>query len=163
MSPDNDTLCVVAALDLRPGPLVLHVPDTADRYYVLQFADAWTNNLAYIGRRGTGTAERLVAPDDTTAAPEGMELVRAPTGVVTIVGPVQINGAADAAAVHPRQDEPDAAERGSGTGRGRTAAGREGRRGPALAGDVPRRAGRVPAEWRIGDRTPGLEVGADAR
>jgi hypothetical protein len=49
VSPNNDTLYVVAALDLRPGPLVLHVPDTADRYYVLQFVDAWTNNFAYIG------------------------------------------------------------------------------------------------------------------
>ena len=58
VSPNNDTLYVLAALDLRPGPLVLHVPDSADRYYVLQFVDAWTNNFAYIGRRGTGTAER---------------------------------------------------------------------------------------------------------
>ena len=36
---------------------MLHVPDTDDRYYVLQFVDAWTNNFAYIGRRATGTAE----------------------------------------------------------------------------------------------------------
>src|SRR5688500_4501054 len=50
VSPNNDTLYTLAALDLRPGPQVLHVPDTADRYYVLQFVDAWTNNFAYIGR-----------------------------------------------------------------------------------------------------------------
>jgi hypothetical protein len=44
---------------------VLHVPDTAGRYYVLQFVDAWTNNFAYIGRRATGTgeAEFLLAAD----------------------------------------------------------------------------------------------------
>jgi hypothetical protein len=99
---------VIAALDLRPGPLVLHVPDTADRDYVLQFVDAWTNNFAYIGRRATGTAERrflLAAQDDTAAAPEGMDLVRAPTGIATIVGRVQINGAADAPAVHALQDQ----------------------------------------------------------
>jgi len=108
VSPNNDTLYVLAALDLRSGPLVLHVPDTADRYYVLQFIDAWTNNFAYIGRRATGTAEReflLVAPDDTTEAPAGMEVVRAPTGVAVIVGRVQINGAADAPAVHALQDQ----------------------------------------------------------
>jgi hypothetical protein len=95
VSPNNDTLYVIAALDLRAGPLVLHVPDTADRYYVLQFVDAWTNNFAYIGRRVTGTAEQeflLVGPDDTAQAPAGMDVVRAPTGVVTIVGRVQING-----------------------------------------------------------------------
>jgi hypothetical protein len=108
VTPNNDTLYVLAALDLRPGPLMLHVPDTADRYYVLQFVDAWTNNFAYIGRRATGTGEGrflLAGPHDTTAAPEGMELVRAPTNVVMIVGRVQINGAADAPAVHPLQDQ----------------------------------------------------------
>lgn len=108
VSPNNDTLYTLAALDLRSGPQVLHVPDTADRYYVLQFVDAWTNNFAYIGRRATGTAERrflLAGPDDTTEAPEGMELVRAPTNVAMIVGRVHINGAADAPAVHALQDQ----------------------------------------------------------
>jgi hypothetical protein len=108
VSPNNDTLYVLAALDLRPGPLVLHVPDTAGRYYVLQFVDAWTNNFAYIGRRATGTAEReflLVGPHDATAAPAGMDLVRAPTGVAMIVGRVQIDGEADAPAVHALQDQ----------------------------------------------------------
>src|SRR4051794_24750054 len=36
VSPNNDTLYTLAALDLRSGPLVLRVPDTAGRYYVLQ-------------------------------------------------------------------------------------------------------------------------------
>ena len=37
-----------------------------DRYYVLQFIDAWSNNFAYIGLRATGTreAEFLLAPRD---------------------------------------------------------------------------------------------------
>ena len=108
VSPNNDTLYVLAALDLRAGPLVLHVPDTAGRYYVLQFVDAWTNNFAYIGRRATGTAEReflLTGPGDTTATPKGMDAVRAPTAVAMIVGRVQIDGAHDAAAVHALQDQ----------------------------------------------------------
>ncbi len=108
VSPNNDTLYVLAALDLRSGPQVLHVPDTADRYYVLQFVDAWTNNFAYIGRRATGTSERrflLAGPNDSTAAPEGMEVVRAPTDVAMIVGRVQVNGAADAPAVHAIEDQ----------------------------------------------------------
>ena len=107
VSPNNDTLYTLAALDLRAGPQVLHVPDTANRYYVLQFVDAWTNNFAYIGRRATGTGEQqflLVGPDDRSDLPEGMELVRAPTDVAIIVGRVQVNGAADAPAVHALQD-----------------------------------------------------------
>ena len=62
VSPNNDTLYVVGPCDMRQGPLVLHVPDTADRYYVLQFVDAWTNNIAYLGRRATGTAEAEYLP-----------------------------------------------------------------------------------------------------
>ena len=105
VSPNNDTLYVLAALDLRPGPLVLHVPDTGGRYYVLQFVDAWTNNFAYVGRRATGTAEReflLIGPGEHSVAPGA---VRSPTGVAMIVGRVQINGEADAAAVHALQDQ----------------------------------------------------------
>ena len=49
VSPNNDTLYVVAACDVREGPLVLHVPDTGGRYYVLQFVDAWTNNFGAPG------------------------------------------------------------------------------------------------------------------
>ncbi len=41
--------------DVRGAPLVLHVPDLADRYSVLQFIDGWSNNFAYIGPRATGT------------------------------------------------------------------------------------------------------------
>jgi hypothetical protein len=108
VSPNNDTLYTLAALDLRSGPQVLHVPDTADRYYVLQFVDAWTNNFAYIGRRATGTGEQrflLAGPDDSTEAPDSMELVRAPTNVAVIIGRVQVNGPADAPAVHAIQDQ----------------------------------------------------------
>lgn len=56
VSPNNDTCYSVAMCDVRNDPVVLQVPDTHDRYCVLQFVDAWTNNFAYIGRRATGTA-----------------------------------------------------------------------------------------------------------
>ena len=84
VSPNNDTLYLVAMCDVRSGPLVLHVPDTNDRYYVLQFVDAWTNNFAYIGRRATGTAAGqylLAARGYSGPAPEGMPVVHAPSGV----------------------------------------------------------------------------------
>ena len=94
--------------DVRQGPLVLHVPDTHDRYYALQFIDAWTNNFAYIGRRATGTAEAeylLTDRDYDGPIPDGMRVVAAPTGVFTIVGRVQLNGEADLPAVHALQDQ----------------------------------------------------------
>jgi hypothetical protein len=107
-SPNNDTLYVVAQCDVRQGPLVLHVPDTGDRYYVLQFVDAWTNNFAYIGRRATGTAEArylLTDGDDQGEVPDGMQVVAAPSGVFSIIGRVQVNGEADAPAVHALQEQ----------------------------------------------------------
>jgi Protein of unknown function (DUF1254) len=60
VSINNDTVYTVAALDLSGGPLRLEVPDAADRYYVLQFVDAWTNNFAYVGRRATSATPRSV-------------------------------------------------------------------------------------------------------
>jgi hypothetical protein len=74
---------------------------------VLQFVDAWTNNFAYIGRRATGTAEAEYLLTDRGydgPVPDGMTVVAAPTGVFTIVGPVQLNGEADLPAVHALQD-----------------------------------------------------------
>jgi hypothetical protein len=103
VSPNNDTLYLVAMCDVRSGPLVLHVPDTDDRYYVLQFVDAWTNNFAYIERRATGTAEGrylLAARGTNGPAPEGMPVVHAPSGVFAIVGRIAVSGEADLPAAH---------------------------------------------------------------
>ncbi len=36
MTISNDAIYSMASLDLSVGPLVLEVPDLADRYYVLQ-------------------------------------------------------------------------------------------------------------------------------
>lgn len=108
VSPNNDTLYIIAICDVRAGPLVLHVPDTHDRYYVLQFVDAWTNNFAYIGRRATGTAEArylFAAHDYNGAIPEGMQVVYAPTGVCVIVGRIAVNGEADLPTAHALQDQ----------------------------------------------------------
>lgn len=108
VSPNNDTLYLVAMCDVRSGPLVLHVPDTNDRYYVLQFVDAWTNNFAYIGRRATGTAAGqylLAARGYDGPAPEGMPVVHAPSGVFVIVGRIAVNGEADLPAAHALQGQ----------------------------------------------------------
>jgi hypothetical protein len=108
VSPNNDTLYLVAMCDVRQGPLVLHVPETHDRYYVLQFVDAWTNNFAYIGRRATGTTETryvLAAHDFQGDAPDGMTVVRAPSGVFAIVGRIAVDGVADLPTVHALQDQ----------------------------------------------------------
>lgn len=108
VSPNNDTLYVLAACDVRQDPLVMHVPDTAGRYYLLQFVDAWTNNFAYVGRRATGTGEGefLIAVEGWSGqTPADMQLVSAPTGIFMIVGRVQVDGEADLPAVHALQNQ----------------------------------------------------------
>jgi hypothetical protein len=107
VSPNNDTLYLAAVGDVRRGPLLLDVPDTQGRYYVLQFIDAWTNNFAYVGRRATGTEEGsflLAEAGYDGPVPDGTTLIEAPGGVFVIGGRVQVDGAEDLPAVHALQD-----------------------------------------------------------
>ena len=98
VAPNNDTLYSNLMADVTKEPLVLHLPDTHGRYYVMQFVDAWTNNFAYLGRRATGTEEGLyllAGPDWDGETPEGMTLVRSPTNIFAIVGRLAVHGEAD--------------------------------------------------------------------
>lgn len=107
VTPNNDTLYLMGMCDVRGCPLVLEVPEVADRYYVLQLVDAWSNNFAYIGTRATGTGAAtylLVEPGYDGDVPGGATVVEAPTGVFSIVGRVQVHGAADLEAVRACQD-----------------------------------------------------------
>ncbi|HEY9314057.1 DUF1254 domain-containing protein [Williamsia sp.] len=104
---NNDTLYSMASLDLSVGPVVLEVPDTAGRYYVFQFVDAWTNNFAYIGHRATGTGHGrflLVPPGYSGEVEDGITVITCPTAVASIVGRWACDGDDDLAAVHALQD-----------------------------------------------------------
>ncbi|KAM9861688.1 hypothetical protein ACI1US_02467 [Leucobacter sp. BZR 635] len=107
VSINNDTVYSMAQLDLSVGPVMLEVPDTAGRYYVLQFVDAWTNNFAYVGHRATGTeAGRflIVPPAWGGVAPADATVIVSPTTVASIVGRWACDGEADLPAVHRLQD-----------------------------------------------------------
>lgn len=104
---NNDTLYSMAQVDVGAGPVRLGVPDTAGRYYVLQFVDAWTNNFAYVGKRATGTgagAFLLVPPDWDGPDPGDATVIRFPTRVASIVGRWAVAGPEDLPAVHALQD-----------------------------------------------------------
>ncbi|WP_337006240.1 MULTISPECIES: DUF1254 domain-containing protein [unclassified Microbacterium] len=103
---NNDTVYSMAQLDLSVGPVALHVPDAAGRYYVLQFVDAWTNNFAYIGHRATGTAagDFLLVPPGWTGDANGVPVIRFPTMVASLVGRWAVSGDDDLPAVHALQD-----------------------------------------------------------
>jgi hypothetical protein len=107
VSINNDTIYSIAQVDVGGGPVRLDVPDAGDRYYVLQFVDAWTNNFAYVGHRATGTAAGsflLVAPGwDGDAARDGATVIRCPTAMVSIVGRWAVDGEDDLPAVRALQ------------------------------------------------------------
>ena len=108
VSINNDTIYSIAQVDVSGGPVLLRVPDTAGRYYVLQFVDAWTNNFAYVGRRATGTAAGsflLVPPGWKSDPPDGAAVIEFPTYVGTIVGRWACDGPADLDAVRLLQNE----------------------------------------------------------
>jgi hypothetical protein len=107
VTPNNDTLYLLAMCDVRPTPLVLEVPDTTGRYFVLQLVDAWTNNFAYVGTRTTGdeAGTFVLAPTGWPGAvPDGATVIECPTGVISIVGRVQVHGRQDLDAVRSVQD-----------------------------------------------------------
>lgn len=107
VTPNSDTLYTNAWLDLSRGPVVIRVPDTADRYYVLGFLDFWTNPFAHVGRRTTGTGEGLflvAGPGWSGATPAGMRRIDAPTAHAWIIGRIMVEGPEDVPAVNALQD-----------------------------------------------------------
>lgn len=102
-----DTLYSSAFLDVSSEPVVLSVPDTAGRYYLLPMFDAWTNVFATPGKRTTGTGPRTFAvtgPGWSGVLPPDVTELKSPTNTVWILGRTQTNGAADYPAVHAIQD-----------------------------------------------------------
>jgi hypothetical protein len=111
VTPNNDTLYTNAWLDLGDGPLVIDVPDTAGRYYVLGLLDFYTNPFAHIGQRLTGTAARsfVVTPPGwrgelPAAFREAGAHIEAPTRWLWVIGRILVDGPHDVAAVHALQE-----------------------------------------------------------
>jgi hypothetical protein len=108
VSPNADTLYSTAWLDLSKEPLILSVPDTKGRYYLMPMLDAWTNVFASPGSRTTGTGKgdfAIVGPGFKGKLPAGLKKIESPTNLVWIIGRTQTNGKADYEAVHAIQKE----------------------------------------------------------
>ena len=100
--PNCDTYYSLAWLDLSTEPLVLTVPNTNGRYYLLPMLDAYTNVFASPGKRTTGTEAGnflLTGPGFSGTVPAGMTEIKAPTNLVWILGRTQTNSQKDGATV----------------------------------------------------------------
>ncbi len=94
--PNVDTLYSSAWLDLNKNPVVMDIPDSEGRYYVVELLDAWTNVFASIGSRTTGTLAQsyIIAGAHWDGT---LPNIQAPTNTVWVLARVQANGAEDLA------------------------------------------------------------------
>src|SRR5205085_2940249 len=100
------TLYSTAWLDLSAEPVLLHVPDTGGRYYVMQLLDAWTETIATPGKRETGTTEQtfaFVGPGWKGDLPKGVKRIDCGTNMAWLLGRTQTNSASDYENVHAIQ------------------------------------------------------------
>jgi len=109
VAPNNDTNYSSAFLDLGDDAVVLSIPDTKDRYFVVPLMDAWTNVFASFGKRNTGTRKQtyvITGPHWHGTIPDGLQRVKSPTDLVWIIGRIQVNSPEDQANfVSPIQDQ----------------------------------------------------------
>ena len=111
-----DTLYSITYLDLLKEPVVVSVPDTAGRFYILPMLDMWTDVFASAGSRTTGTqaANFLVTPPgwrpdlrdrfiDEFKLPKNTQRIDAPTPYVWIIGRTKTDGPTDYEAVRKIQ------------------------------------------------------------
>lgn len=115
--PNFDTLYSSAWLDLTKEPMIVSVPDTGGRYYLIPMLDMWTDVFASPGWRTTGTKagnfvvvpqgwrpdlrERLI---EEFKLPKDTQRIDAPTPYVWIIGRTKTDGPSDYEAVHQIQE-----------------------------------------------------------
>ena len=83
-TPNNDTVYSGALLELADQPIILTAPDIHDRYWSVEVADAYTNNIFYIGTRATsgdGGNHAFVGPNWKGVLPPGVIEHRMPTNI----------------------------------------------------------------------------------
>ena len=103
-----DTLYSLAYFNFSKGPLVLKVPPIADRYYTLQFIDAYSNNINYVGSRlneTTGGSYLVTGPNWQGTTPSGMNQIKFPTDSGLVGIRIYVNGPDDISNVNSIQDK----------------------------------------------------------
>ncbi|MGB5317311.1 MAG: DUF1254 domain-containing protein [Robiginitalea sp.] len=99
-TPNSDTPYSFAGLDLRAEPMVLTLPDVDEnRYYSIQFVDAYTFNFDYLGTRSSGSKAGqylVVGPNWNGEVPEGINsVVKSETEFINLLYRTQLFNTAD--------------------------------------------------------------------
>jgi hypothetical protein len=106
--PNADTLYSTAWIDTTKEPVILSVPDSNGRYYMISLQDYWTDVFASLGSRTTGTGAgnfAITGPNWSGTLPEGVTEVKSPTRWAWIIGRFACSGSSDYQGVWNIQDQ----------------------------------------------------------
>lgn len=109
VSANNDTLYSTTFADLRAEPVMLTIPPTGGRYFVVQLVDMGTDNFAYLGTRASGRDGGtfvLVGPTFKGALPTGHfdRVIASPSKFVALATRTAVDGPDDLPGVIAIQD-----------------------------------------------------------
>ncbi len=108
VNPNADTLYSSAWIDTSKEPIILSLPDTDGRYYLMPMFNCWTDCFASPGSRTTGTGAgnfAITGPGWSGKLPEGLPEMRSSTRWVWIVGRIACTGPSDYENVWKLQDQ----------------------------------------------------------
>jgi hypothetical protein len=100
-TPNSDTPYSWLGLDLRAQPIILTLPpmDRKDRYFSVQFTDAYTFNFDYLGTSTSGNdggTFMVAGPDWKGDTPKGVQrVIRSQTQFIVVVYRTQVFNPAD--------------------------------------------------------------------
>jgi hypothetical protein len=104
---NNDTAYMSSVVQLDE-PFIFSVPDTQDRYYVVDVFNMWQELEHYIGRRATGTKAgsfALVPPGWQGELPAGVTRLDVTTDKVWLWGRIRVTQGESLDVVHQLQDQ----------------------------------------------------------
>lgn len=108
VTPNVNVLYGYGFIDLRREPVILSVPDSHGRYYVVQMVDMWTNSFAYAGGTATGYGGgryALVGAGWHGTLPAHVTRINAPTPWVDVQPRVFVKNQSDLAAAKSVLDQ----------------------------------------------------------
>lgn len=108
VTPNVNVLYGYGFIDLRREPVILSVPDSHGRYYMVQMVDMWTNSFAYAGGTATGYGGgkfALVGPGWQGTLPADVTRIDAPTPWVELQPRVFVKNQSDLAAAKSVLDQ----------------------------------------------------------
>lgn len=82
VTPNVNVIYGFGFMDLRQEPIILQIPNSNNRYYMVELVDMWTNAFAYVGGKATGYnggTFALVGPGWKGTLPDGVKRIDCPT------------------------------------------------------------------------------------